>query len=222
MVGVWLMAEVQQMSKVRHVAGVWLRNEVQQMGGIWQIPRSGCWRRWSRYLRVSPWQSSDRPLKSERELWLVSRPSFFFSSSSAFPVRSLGFTIFGWDFCACDIWGSHIPSSWMVHAGCVFVTGIHPSRTWTSGSFESVRWNACVHRLDFGLYSHPKEFWGNGVGTHVNSKGKIPSTGKNSPQRRIEPTTPHQAGQRARHSTNWAIPPPPPPPTTPSRLLADV
>ena len=29
-----------------------------------------------------------------------------------------------------------------------------------SGSFESVRWNACVHRLDLGLYSHPKEFIG--------------------------------------------------------------
>ena len=27
--------------------------------------------------------------------------------------------------------------------------------------FQSVRWNACVHRLDLGLYSHPKEFWGN-------------------------------------------------------------
>ena len=51
-------------------------------------------------------------------------------------------------------------SSWMVHAGCVFVTSIHPSRTWMLGSFQSVRWNACVNRLDFGLYSHPKEFWG--------------------------------------------------------------
>ena len=30
-----------------------------------------------------------------------------------------------------------------------------------SGSFESVRWNGCVHRLDLGLYSHPKEFLGN-------------------------------------------------------------
>ena len=30
-----------------------------------------------------------------------------------------------------------------------------------------------VHRLELGLYSHPKEFWGNGVRTHVNSKGKI-------------------------------------------------
>ena len=28
------------------------------------------------------------------------------------------------------------------------------------GSFESVRWNACVHRLDLSLYSHPKEFFG--------------------------------------------------------------
>ena len=47
------------------------------------------------------------------------------------------------------------------------------------GSFESVQWNACVHRLDLGLYSHLKEFWGgaNRVRTHVNSKGKIPSTG---------------------------------------------
>ena len=82
----------------------------------------------------------------------------------------------------------------MVRAGCVFVAGIHPSRTWTSGSFESVRWNACVHRLDHGLYSHPKKFWGNGVWTHVNSKGKIPSTG-NCPQRSIEPATLWQRAQ---------------------------
>ena len=35
-----------------------------------------------------------------------------------------------------------------------------------------------MHRLDLGLYSHPKEFWGNGVRNHINSKRKIPSTGK--------------------------------------------
>ena len=29
-----------------------------------------------------------------------------------------------------------------------------------SGSFESVRINACVHRLDLGLYSHPKDVLG--------------------------------------------------------------
>ena len=92
------------------------------------------------------------------------------------------------------------------------VAGIHPSRARMSGSFESVRWNACVHRLDLGLYSHPKEFfffppW-NGVRTHVNSKGKIPSTGKkNSPQRRIEPTTLHQTGQRAQHTTSELLRP---------------
>ena len=46
--------------------------------------------------------------------------------------------------------------------------------------FESVRWNACVHRLDLRLYSHLKEFWemGKGGRTHVNSKGKIPCTGR--------------------------------------------
>ena len=60
----------------------------------------------------------------------------------------------------------------MVHAGCVFVASILPSRTWMSGSFESVQWYACVHRQDLGLYSHLKEFWWNGVRTHANSKEK--------------------------------------------------
>ena len=46
------------------------------------------------------------------------------------------------------------------------------------GSFESVQWNVWAHRLDLGLYPHPKEFRGNGVRTHVNSKRKIPSTGR--------------------------------------------
>ena len=47
-----------------------------------------------------------------------------------------------------------------------------------SGSLESVRWTACVHRLDLGLYTHLKEFGGNGVRAHINSKGKVPSTRK--------------------------------------------
>ena len=51
-----------------------------------------------------------------------------------------------------------------------------------SGSFESERWNACLHRLDLSLYSHLKEFLGNGVRIHVNSKGKIPSTGGSEDQ----------------------------------------
>ena len=46
-----------------------------------------------------------------------------------------------------------------------------------------------MHRLDLGLYFHPKEFWGEwSLNPHVNSRGKIPSTGK-CPQRRIEPAT---------------------------------
>ena len=66
---------------------------------------------------------------------------------------------FWWDYCVCDFLkskhrGSHVLSSWTVYAGCVFVAGTHPSRTWISGSFESVRWNACMHRLDLGLHSH--------------------------------------------------------------------
>ena len=46
-----------------------------------------------------------------------------------------------------------------------------------SGSLESMQWNACMHRLDFRLYSHLKEFLGNGVRTHVNFMGKVLSTG---------------------------------------------
>ena len=44
-----------------------------------------------------------------------------------------------------------------------------------------------MQRLDLGLYSHPKEFGGNGVRTHVNSKGKkiLPQGGSN-PGRRIK------------------------------------
>ena len=66
-----------------------------------------------------------------------------------------------------------------------------------SGSFESVRWNACVHRLDLGLYSHPKGFFGGEM-----ESGKKSPLPENSPERRVEPTTLHQAGQRAQHTTN--------------------
>ena len=95
--------------------------------------------------------------------------------------------------------GSNILSSWRVHAECVFVAGIHPPGTLTSGSFVSVRWNASVHRLDLGVYSHPQEFFGNGVRTHVNSKGKFPLP---EAQRRVEPATLHDAVQPAQHTTD--------------------
>ena len=75
-----------------------------------------------------------------------------------------------------------------------------------SGSFESVRWNACEYRLDLGLYSHRKELGGgggNGVRTHVNSKEKIPSTrkilprGGSNPRRCIKQTASPTNHQRA-------------------------
>ena len=67
-----------------------------------------------------------------------------YSSSSAFPAISLGFTILGEVFAYVTIfWSNHrcscILSSWMVHAGCVFVAAIHLSRTWVSWSFKSLQ-----------------------------------------------------------------------------------
>ena len=47
----------------------------------------------------------------------------------------------------------------------VFVAGIHLSRTWMSGSFESMRWNVCAHRLGLGLKLLSKRGPGNGVTT---------------------------------------------------------
>ena len=53
-----------------------------------------------------------------------------------------------------------------------------------------------MHRLDLSFYSHPKEFLGNGIRTHVNSKGKSPV-----PEvQRVEAAALHHAGQRE-HST---------------------
>ena len=57
------------------------------------------------------------------------------SFSSVFPARSLGFTMLSEIFMYVTVYflskhrGSHILSSWMVPAGCVFVAGIQPSRT---------------------------------------------------------------------------------------------
>ena len=54
------------------------------------------------------------------------------SSCYAFLALSLGFTILGetstYVFQS-NHRGSHIPSSWMVHAGCIFVASIHSSET---------------------------------------------------------------------------------------------
>ena len=57
-------------------------------------------------------------------------------------------------------------------------------------------WNACVHRLDLGLYSHPKEFGGMKSEPTLTPRVKslLPEA-----QRRVEPMTLYYAGQRAKH-----------------------
>ena len=69
-----------------------------------------------------------------------------------------------------------------------------------SGSFESVGWNACEHRLDLGLYSHPKEwFEGKESESMLTPREKSPLL---ELQRRFEPATLHHAGQQTQHTTD--------------------
>ena len=67
-----------------------------------------------------------------------------------------------------------------------------------SGSFESVRQNACALTLDLGLYSHLKEFW------EMESETMLNPTEKKSTeaQWRYKPETPHHAGQGAQLITD--------------------
>ena len=71
---------------------------------------------------------------------------------------------FWWDFCVCDHFSNPTSEVVTFHlcGWCmlsVFDAGIHPSRTWVLGSFESVRWNACADQtLVYALIR--KSFWG--------------------------------------------------------------
>ena len=71
-----------------------------------------------------------------------------------------------------------------------------------------------MHRVDLGLYSHPKEVWGNGVRTHVNSKGKNPLyrrlRGASNPRRCIT-----KDNKPSTLPIELSLPPSPPPPTLP-------
>ena len=83
----------------------------------------------------------------------------------------------------------------MVHAGCVFVAGIHPSVTWMSGFFESMQWLYMCAQTKPRFILSSERVLGNGVRTHVNSQGKkspLPEA-----QRRVEPVILNTAGQRA-------------------------
>ena len=155
-------------------------------------PRAVPMNSWKRRRRILDWDYQDvspgspaletdaLPTGPSRQSWINSLNP---SSSSAFPTFISGVHHFGVRFL--PVWPFFNPTieevTFCLCGWCmlgVFVARIHPSRTWMSGSFESVWWNACVHRLDLGLYSHLTEFWGTRVRTHDNSKGKIPSTGK--------------------------------------------
>ena len=68
-----------------------------------------------------------------------------------------------------------------------------------SGSSESMLWNACVHRLDLGLNSYPKEFLGMESEPMLTPREKSPVIGT---QRRVEPAMLHRAGQQVQHTTD--------------------
>ena len=113
-----------------------------------------------------------------------------------------------WPYFNSSHWGNHIPSSWMVHARCVFVAGIHTFRTWMSGSFEFVQWNSCVNRLDLSLYYIPRVLGGMESETVLTPREKSPLLEKFSSE---EDQTHNAASSRAACPTHYqqAIPAPP-------------
>ena len=92
----------------------------------------------------------------------------------------------------------------MVPAGCVFVAGIHPSRTRMSGSSESLRWNACAHRLDLSLYAYPKEFYGMESEPMSTPREKSPLRKKFSSEDRTHNTVSSRTACPTHYQ--WAIP----------------
>ena len=99
------------------------------------------------------------------------------------PAMSLGFTTLGEIFAYAAVFNLTIEVvTFRLCGWCMLCVFMLPASTSLGHVriFESKRWNACVHWLDLCSYSHPKEFWGNGVRNHVNSKGKIPSAGGSS------------------------------------------
>ena len=84
------------------------------------------------------------------------------SSSSTFPDLSQGFTPVGEIFAYLNVFNPAIEVvTFRLRGWCMLGVFLLPAFTRLghehSGFFESVRWNACVHRLDLALYSHPKE-----------------------------------------------------------------
>ena len=96
-----------------------------------------------------------------------------------------------------------------------------------SGSFESVRWKACVYRLDLNLYPHPKEvFFGGGEGGRgggmeteptLTPKEKSPLPEKFSSE---EDQTHNAASSRTASPTHYQLSYSSPPPSPPHPLPA--
>ena len=72
-----------------------------------------------------------------------------------------------------------------------------------SGSFESVRWRACVHRLNLGLNSHLKDFGGMEPETMSAPREKSPLS---EAQRRFEPMT-HRTVSPIQYRLSYSGPP---------------
>ena len=68
-----------------------------------------------------------------------------------------------------------------------------------SGSFASVRRNACVHRLDLGLYSHPKDVEG------MESEPMFTPGKKTLPEGSEEGRTRHAASRRIASPTHYRL-----------------
>ena len=63
-----------------------------------------------------------------------------------------------------------------------------------------------VCRLDLGIYSHPKEFWGNRVRNFVNSKGEKTSTGGSEEVRtRDARAASHRAASPTHYRLNYSL-----------------
>ena len=148
------------------------------------------------------------------QLHLCGPPFFFFfrvlsyisgvhhsSFSSSFPATSLGFSILGESFAYVTVFLNPTIQvvTFRLHRWCMLGVFLLPAFTRLGHERQDLLspcdgMHVCTDKTSVYTLIRKISGW-NGVRTHVNSKGKIPSTGKNSPQRRVEPTMLHQAGQ---------------------------
>ena len=96
----------------------------------------------------------------------------------------MGFIIFGWDFCVCDRFFNPTIQvvTFRLCGCCVLGVFLLPAFTRLGHERQDLWVRAmkcmCAQTGPRFILSSERVFWGNGVWTHVNSKGKIPSTRK--------------------------------------------